>query len=88
MLPPGLMLVLCLLIGGFFVSMTGILRRKKYLEKKYESVGNTGSLGSSSTQGNTAAVMSYQNPASVDYSIPSQQKDVTYCVIDGRLVDQ
>lgn len=29
---------------------------------------------------------SYQNSA--DYALPPKQKVVTYCVIDGRLVDQ
>lgn len=61
--------------------------RQKSMEPKYEPIGNVGaanSLGQNQTTTN-----SYQNPASDGYAISdTQKKDVTYCVIDGRLVDQ
>lgn len=87
-LPPGLILFLGLLVGGFIVSMTGILRKKKLRQPKYQPIGSLAPSGHSAGQGQYVSPMSYQNPASSDYALPSQQKDVTYCVIDGRLVDQ
>jgi len=36
---------------------------------------------------NAAAVAQYQPPAQDHYALPTKQKEVTYCVIDGRLVD-
>lgn len=67
--------------------MTGSLRNKASELKKYQQIGS-GKSGTSGKPGQVSMTTSYQNPASADYAIPTQQKDVTYCVIDGRLVDQ
>ena len=84
--PPGLVVFICVLIGGFGISYGGLIR-KMSSETKYEVIGGAGTIGNSTGPGPILST-SYQNPASVDYAISTQPKDVTYCVIDGRLVDQ
>ena len=85
MVPRGLVVVLGLLLIGFAVSMRGSIR-KKSLETEYQPLGSAGTA-SALAQSQMVAT-SYQNPAGDGYAIPPQQKDLTYCVIDGRLVDQ
>ena len=82
--PRGLVVVLILLASGFGLAWSGLLR-KKSLEAKYQSVGGASATSSAPT---STTPGSYQNPAGDGYAIATQQKDVTYCVIDGRLVDQ
>lgn len=86
MVPRGLVVSLIVLLLGFGLSLTGSMRSKS-LEVKYQSLANAGV--SSPSAPSTTVSNSYQNPANDGYAIPTQQKkDVTYCVIDGRLVDQ
>lgn len=85
-IPPGFVVFFVLLASGFAMSMSGSMRRKS-AEAKYQPVSGVGSAVSSGPT--STAPGSYQNPANDGYAIPTpQQKDVTYCVIDGRLVDQ
>lgn len=75
------MIILVVLIFlGFLASMFGALGDKSR-QAGYEKVPN----GNSSLDAENAPV-SYQNSA--EYALPPNQKAVTYCVIDGRLVDQ
>jgi hypothetical protein len=78
--PTGLVIVVVLLTIGFFVSMAGTMRLKAEEAKKYKKIANLDE--SQFTNGG-----SYQQQSVGQYSIPSKQKDVTYCVIDGRLID-
>ena len=80
-IPKGLIAFLVMLATGFGISLGGSMR-KKSLEPKYQPLANAGTINFS-TQ-NHPTTTSYQNPASDVYAISSHQKDVTYCVIDGR----
>lgn len=73
-----------LLIIGFLISMFGAIRAKSK-KTKYQRVGNA----SMDTRNGIPTITSYQDAsAAVQYSLPSNLKsDITYCVIDGRLVD-
>ena len=82
--PPGLVVIVVLLIGGFFLSLAGFIRRQKK-EASYQAIPN-GDNGVA--RFGNAFQTSYQNSASTDYALPTDQKVVTYCVIDGRLIDQ
>jgi len=84
-IPKGLIAFLVMLATGFGISMGGSMR-KKALEPKYQPLANAGTINFSTQTHPTAA--SYQNPASDVYAISNKQKEFTYCVIDGRLVDQ
>jgi hypothetical protein len=81
------MVVVSLLIGGFLLSMASAVREKSK-EPKYTNVNGGTSNLSFQTTGSGAGVGSYQNPDGATFTVPANQKDVTYCVIDGRLVDQ
>lgn len=85
MLPRGLVVILVMLVSGFGLSLSGSMRSKS-VETKYQALGGAGGAPSSAPA--SAGQGSYQSSASDGYAIPAQQKDVTYCVIDGRLVDQ
>jgi beta-glucanase (GH16 family) len=85
--PSSLMVVVSLLIGGFLLSMASAVREKSK-EPKYTNVNGGTSNLSFQTTGSGAGVGSYQNPDGATFTVPANQKDVTYCVIDGRLVDQ
>lgn len=79
-LPTGLVAAIALIVIGFLASMVGTLRDKGN-DKRYQKLGSSAALES---HRNNA---SYQ--ASSEYALPTpKQKVVTYCVIDGRLVDQ
>lgn len=81
MVPTSLIYVIGLLIAGFILSLT-ISIRVKGKQATYQKLGSVGQNDNSTQSG-----ASYQNPASAQYAIPPTQKVVTYCVIDGRLVD-
>lgn len=86
-MPRGLVLVIGVLVIGFLFSMARTVRSKsvEMVYKRVDSGGN-GSYGSVGSANN--ATTSYQNPASDHYAIlDNNQKVLTYCVIDGRLVD-
>lgn len=87
MIPNSLILFLGLIFCGFMVVLSGSMR-KKSLEPKYQPIGNPG-VANAPSQNQTTTNSSYQNQGSEGYAIPdNQKKDLTYCVIDGRLVDQ
>lgn len=89
-IPNGLMIFLAVLIIGFVLSVMRT-KRAKLMRIQYEKIGDAsnGANGISYPKANEATMItSYQDPAAV-YAIPSaNKKDVTYCVIDGRLVDE
>lgn len=84
-LPPGLIIVIATLIVGFVIVLAGIIRKQRK-EISYHKLANGSSEQQYSPTGYGGT--SYQNAASADYALPTDQKVVTYCVIDGRLIDQ
>jgi hypothetical protein len=69
---------------GFFLSMFGAIRNNSR-KNKYQRVGNASLVN----RNGIPPITSYQDAsAAVQYALPSNLKsDITYCVIDGRLVD-
>jgi hypothetical protein len=87
-IPKSLSTVIALLIAGFIVSLTISMIRVKGKESNYQKVGSVGMNGSPSQSGAASSgASSYQNSDGAQYALPPSQKVVTYCVIDGRLVD-
>jgi hypothetical protein len=84
-LPPGLVIVIASLFIAFAVILAGIIRKQRK-DIAYRKLANGSSDPQYSPSGYAAT--SYQNAASADYALPTNQKVVTYCVIDGRLIDQ
>lgn len=84
-IPKGLAMTIGVLVLGFFFSFARTIR-KKSTESGYRKLDATNMVaytGLTPTNHST----SYQNPTSDQYALPKNQKDLTYCVIDGRLVD-
>lgn len=83
-IPKSLAIVVILLAVGFLISMCGAIRANSKLPK-YQKLSN----GNALAPNGLPTIISYQDSAAVHYALaPKQQKkDVTYCVIDGRLVD-
>ena len=75
--PVSLIGLILVIVIGFCVSMYGAIQAKA--KTGYQKLP-TAEIHSA----NPGA--SYQNSA--EYALPPKQKVVTYCVIDGRLVDQ
>jgi hypothetical protein len=89
-IPKSLLIFLAILVVGFTMSVIRT-KQEKLMRIKYEKIGEVcnGVNGKSfpSTVGTTVTA-SYQESAAV-YSLPStNKKDVTYCVIDDRLVNE
>lgn len=94
--PGSLLILLGALIAGFLIAVVRTKRSKiLQLQVQYEKIGETNrnnlpngnSLSIRNGMERAAAISSYQDSAAV-YAMPSgSKKDVTYCVIDGRLVD-
>jgi hypothetical protein len=80
-IPNGLVVVGVLLFLGLLISMVRVLRDKSRAAQ-YRKLG-----GGGTNEAYTSDATSYQNQASVYYALPPTQKVVTYCVIDGRLID-
>lgn len=78
-LPTSLISFCAIIAIGLCVAMMGVIKEKKK-DGKYPKIG--GSIRENPMQ---KVPMSYQS--SSDYVLPPQQKVVTYCVIDGKLVD-
>jgi hypothetical protein len=79
--PHGLIIIVGLLFVSFVIAycyLTGQTRK----EVAYQKLSSNGD--DSCRPGNYNGG-SYQNSA--DYALPTDQKVVTYCVIDGRLMD-
>ena len=94
-IPKSMIILVAMLAAGFLLSMLGTIREKSR-QPKYIKVGdvrsnpgpnsNGGALSGTALQ--ESVVSSYQDSAAVHYALPPQRsQDVTYCVIDGRLVD-
>jgi hypothetical protein len=87
-IPKSLFIVIALLIAGFTLSLTiSMIRVKGKHETKYQKVEMSDNPSQSSAASGSTYASSYQNSDSTHYAIPPTQKVVTYCVIDGRLVD-
>ena len=95
MIPRGMIILVAMLAVGFLLSMFGTIREKSR-QPKYVKVGDVRSYPSPNKNGGThaavaleeSAVASYQDSAAINYALlPQQNRDVTYCVIDSRLVD-
>lgn len=83
-IPRSMAIVASVLALGFLISMIGSIRTNSK-RTKYHRVGNASSVN----RNGIPPITSYQDAsAAVQYSLPPNLKsDVTYCVIDGRLVD-
>jgi len=82
MIPTGLWVIIGLFVGGFCISIVTIVRKQR-AGKKYRSVGGANDR---SVQAIENMGMSYQHAA--NYALPTDQKVVTYLVVDGRLIDK
>lgn len=71
-------LIILLLLG--FIAGMRVTIRNKIRQGHYQPVGPAHDTQDQKNH------TSYQNSA--DYALPPKQNVVTYCVIDGRLVDQ
>ena len=83
-IPLSLYVVVGILVLGFLLSMIGAVR-KKSKESKYQKLNGAGTAEASQHTLPSGGPESYQNS---NYVLPPPQKVVTYCVIDGRLVDE
>jgi hypothetical protein len=83
-IPKSMAIAAIVLSLGFILSMIGTIRTNSK-KLKYQRLGNVTTLN----RNGIPAITSYQDAsAAVQYSLPSTLKsDVTYCVIDGRLID-
>jgi hypothetical protein len=86
-LPKSLIVVVLLLAIGLLLAVCVAVQNKKK-EFRYIPVAKNGR----SANGNDGRVPaygqgSYQHQLSGSYAMPSNAKDVTYCIIDERLVD-
>lgn len=94
-IPKGMVILVAMLAAGFLLSLLGTIREKSR-QPKYLKVGDVRSNPIPNKNGRAhsaapledAVVASYQDSAAIHYALlPQQNRDVTYCVIDGRLVD-
>jgi hypothetical protein len=83
-IPKSMAITAVVLAFGFGVSMIGAIRANSK-RPKYQRLGNAATLN----RNGIPPITSYQDAsAAVQYSLPPNLKsDITYCVIDGRLVD-
>lgn len=87
MIPPSLIVVIALFVIAFLSSLLGAARARA-IEAKYMKTSYVANSKSDGTSINPPSVgESYQQPAQEHYALPAKKKEVTYCVIDGRLVD-
>ena len=86
MVPRSLIILVGVLVIGFASSFIGTMRRKSK-EDGYQKVPPANGPHDGSNFMMTPAGVSYQNQQPDHYALPNKQKEVTYCVIDGRLVD-
>lgn len=85
-IPRSLIVIVVVLAIGFASAFGGLISRHRR-DARYEKLDSSNSHDNAgSGQGVYSGANSYQNTASADYTLP-QQKVVTYCVIDGRLID-
>jgi hypothetical protein len=85
-IPKSLRIVIGLLVAGFILSLT-ISIHTKGKEYNYQKIGGVAMSDNPSQPGSNGTNFSYQDSANPHYALPPTQKVVTYCVIDGRLVD-
>jgi hypothetical protein len=84
-MPRGLATVIVVLLLGFIYSMAHTVRSKTP-EIGYKKAGLENRSGYGSMQP-TISSSAYRDSANEPYALPNNQKSLTYCVIDGRLVD-
>jgi hypothetical protein len=84
-IPKSMAITALVLSVGFVLSMIGTIRTNSK-KLKYQRLGNATNFNRNN---GIPTITSYQDAsAAVQYSLPSTLKsDITYCVIDGRLVD-
>jgi dsRNA-specific ribonuclease len=83
-IPKSMAITATALALGFLLAMIGAIRANSN-KLKYQRIRNV----STSVRNGIPPITSYQDAsAAVQYSLPQNHKsDITYCVIDGRLVD-
>jgi 4'-phosphopantetheinyl transferase EntD len=86
MFPKSLKVIAVTLLAAFAAFMM-YAAKKKAKESTYQKLIPNGSTDPSFHQTNLSTVASYQQTTTLNYALPPTQKVVTYCVIDGRLVD-
>jgi hypothetical protein len=91
-IPKSMLIVAIILSIGFLFSLLRTVRAKIRLPK-YQKLGDASMMSNNVSKRVTKvtepAITSYQDSAAVLYTLPrhEQKRDVTYCVIDDRLVD-
>jgi len=87
--PPSLIVVVVLLVVAFMSSLVGTARARarEAKQNKMKHALKSDGGGSGASPPNAASAAPYQQPAQDHYALPAKRKEVTYCVIDGRLVD-
>jgi large-conductance mechanosensitive channel len=87
MFPKSLKAIVAILFIAFSVFLI-YAAKKKAKESKYQKLVANGTNDPSFHQTNISTIASYQQTqTNTSYALPPTQKVVTYCVIDGRLVD-
>jgi hypothetical protein len=84
-MPRSLIIIILSIFVGFLLSMADAVKNRMKI-RRYRKVPSSAAAGRHSANHQQTNTNSYQN--SSDYALPPKQKVVTYCVIDGRLVDQ
>jgi hypothetical protein len=90
MLPKSLLVLAAVLVIAFLGSIVGSVRKKSSELARYQKIPGVpnGRINELSNFAPTVVdpASSYQHQHN-HYALPSKKKEVTYCVIDGRLVD-
>jgi hypothetical protein len=90
-IPKSMLIAATILSIGFLLSLLRTVRAKIRLPK-YQKLGDASVMSNNGsarvTKVTEPAITSYQDSAAVLYTLPhhEQKRDVTYCVIDDRLV--
>jgi hypothetical protein len=89
MLPKSLLVLAAVFVIAFLGSIFGTVRKKSSESARYQKIPGVNN-GRNNELSNFAPTVdptsSYQHQHN-HYALPSKKKEVTYCVIDGRLVD-
>jgi len=88
--PRSFVVLVVLMIMGFVWSCFGEIKLKSKESKQYRKLADSTTATDTLQEAyNSSAnnAMPYQLGANQNYAFPTADKDVTYCVIDGRLVD-
>lgn len=88
-IPNSLQTLLAILLAGFVFSVWST-KRAKVNQVKYEKIGDVSNPINGSripVNREISTISSYQDSAAVYALSPKSKNDITYCVIDGRLID-